>query len=62
MQIKESANGYFGNDSVIVNMTSVVSGYNLLLEEFYDELTPLTSVRPYMVGPGNHEANCDNGT
>jgi hypothetical protein len=31
------------------------------LEEFYDEMTPITTSRPYMVGPGNHEANCDNG-
>jgi acid phosphatase type 7 len=24
-------------------------------------MTPITSTKPYMVGPGNHEANCDNG-
>jgi 3',5'-cyclic AMP phosphodiesterase CpdA len=24
-------------------------------------MTPVTSIKPYMVGPGNHEANCDNG-
>jgi hypothetical protein len=59
--IKESDNGYFGNSSIVVNQTSVAQDYETLLEEFYDELTPLTSIRPYMVGPGNHEANCDNG-
>ncbi|KAH7884196.1 Metallo-dependent phosphatase-like protein [Phlebopus sp. FC_14] len=59
--IKESWQGYFGNDSLIPNMTSVVDGYNSLLEQYYDQMTPLTSSKPYMVGPGNHEANCDNG-
>ena len=24
-------------------------------------MTPITTSKPYMVGPGNHEANCDNG-
>lgn len=24
-------------------------------------MTPVTTIKPYMVGPGNHEANCDNG-
>jgi hypothetical protein len=33
----------------------------VLNEEFYDELTSLTSVKPYMVAVGNHESNCDNG-
>ncbi|KIJ60135.1 hypothetical protein HYDPIDRAFT_99288 [Hydnomerulius pinastri MD-312] len=59
--IKESWQGYFGNDSTIVNMTSVVEGYNSLLEQYYDQMTPLTSSKAYMVGAGNHEANCDNG-
>ncbi|KAJ8101707.1 Metallo-dependent phosphatase-like protein [Lipomyces tetrasporus] len=35
--------------------------YNRLLNTFYDELQPITAQKPYMVGPGNHEANCDNG-
>ncbi|KAL4064768.1 Metallo-dependent phosphatase-like protein [Scleroderma yunnanense] len=59
--IKESWQGYFGNDSLVPNMTSVVDGYNSLLEQYYDQMSPLTSAKPYMVGPGNHEANCDNG-
>ncbi|KAI6028966.1 Metallo-dependent phosphatase-like protein [Pisolithus marmoratus] len=59
--IKESWQGYFGSDSLIPNVTSVVDGYNSLLEQYYDQMTPLTSSKPYMVGPGNHEANCDNG-
>ncbi|KAG9310505.1 Iron/zinc purple acid phosphatase-like protein C-domain-containing protein [Chiua virens] len=44
--IKESWQGYFGNDSLIPNMTSVVEGYNVLLEQFYDQMTPLTSSKP----------------
>ncbi|KAK9384785.1 hypothetical protein V1515DRAFT_541334, partial [Lipomyces mesembrius] len=35
--------------------------YNMLLNTFYDEMQPITAQKPYMVGPGNHEANCDNG-
>ncbi|KAK9236928.1 Metallo-dependent phosphatase-like protein [Lipomyces kononenkoae] len=34
--------------------------YNMLLNTFYDEMQPITALKPYMVGPGNHEANCDN--
>ncbi|KAF8553524.1 Metallo-dependent phosphatase [Imleria badia] len=59
--IKESWEGYFGNESLIPNMTSVIDGYNVLLEQYYDQMTPLTSGKAYMVAPGNHEANCDNG-
>jgi len=35
--------------------------YDKILNEFYDEIEPITRDVPYMVGPGNHEANCDNG-
>jgi acid phosphatase type 7 len=35
--------------------------YESILDDFYDQMTPITTVKPYMVGPGNHEANCDNG-
>ncbi|CUM67331.1 uncharacterized protein PRCAT00005024001 [Priceomyces carsonii] len=35
--------------------------YEQILNAFYDEIQPVTSKRPYMVGPGNHEADCDNG-
>jgi hypothetical protein len=55
--IKESWQGYFGNSSLIPNTTSVVEGYNSLLAQFYDQMTPLTSSKAYMVGPGNHEVS-----
>lgn len=31
------------------------------MNDFYDEFTGVTAYKPYMVGPGNHESNCDNG-
>ena len=43
--------------------TTIEDGYKVygsILNEFYDEMTPITISRPYIVGPGNHEANCDN--
>jgi len=55
--IKESWQGYFGNDSLIPNMTSVVDSYNVLLEQFYDQMTLLTSSKAYMVAVGNHEVS-----
>ncbi|EJU04080.1 Metallo-dependent phosphatase [Dacryopinax primogenitus] len=59
--LKESWQGYFGNDSLIPNKTSIATLYESLLEQYYDEMQPISAVKPYMVGPGNHEANCDNG-
>jgi len=41
--------------------TTGVELYETLLEQFYDEMQPVTSVKPYMTGPGNHEGNCYNG-
>lgn len=44
--------------------TTIANGYIVyesILNDFYDEMTPITSYKPYMVGPGNHESNCDNG-
>lgn len=38
-------------------MTSVVEGYNELLEQYYDQMTILTSSMAYMVAPGNYEAS-----
>ncbi|CAL5866978.1 uncharacterized protein PFLUO_LOCUS1190 [Penicillium psychrofluorescens] len=36
--------------------------YEAILNAFYNEMAVnVTMDRPYMVGPGNHEANCDNG-
>lgn len=35
--------------------------YETILNEFYDEMEAISAYRPYMIGVGNHEANCDNG-
>jgi 3',5'-cyclic AMP phosphodiesterase CpdA len=55
--LKEEINGYLPNtkkkDYPIV--------YEQINNAFYDELLNITSYKPYMVSPGNHEANCDNG-
>jgi acid phosphatase type 7 len=52
--LKEEIQGYLPN-------TTIDDGYKVyetLLDEFYDEMMPITSHKPYMVGPGNHESNC----
>ena len=55
--LKEEIQGFLPN-------TTIADGYRVyenILNDFYDEMTAITATRPYMVGPGNHEANCDNG-
>lgn len=59
--LKASTQGFYGNDSILTNATAVVENYERLNEAFYDQITPLTAERPYMVAVGNHESNCDNG-
>lgn len=52
--LKEEIQGFLPN-------TTIADGakvYESLLNQYYDEMTPITSKKPYMVGPGNHEANC----
>lgn len=34
------------------------NAYTAIIEQFYTQLEPITSNKPYMVSPGNHEANC----
>ena len=58
---KESVQGFFGSDSILVNATAIVEGYESLNEAFYDEITPLTSGKAYMVAVGNHESVGDGG-
>ncbi|OZJ01427.1 hypothetical protein BZG36_05750 [Bifiguratus adelaidae] len=55
--LKEEIQGYLSNTT----LTGGAELYETMLESFYDEMQPISSVKPYMVGPGNHEANCDNG-
>ena len=38
-----------------------ITGYNVINEAFFDEISAVTQKKAYMVGVGNHEANCING-
>lgn len=55
--IKEEDGGYLPNTTIVNNPTV----YEHINNAFYDELANITSYKAYMVSPGNHEANCDNG-
>ncbi|KAF8717619.1 hypothetical protein AX14_012095 [Amanita brunnescens Koide BX004] len=49
--LKEEIQGFLPN-------TTIADGYQVYES---DEMEPVTSIKPYMVGPGNHDSNCDNG-
>ncbi|KAK3661287.1 hypothetical protein LTR56_000410 [Elasticomyces elasticus] len=55
--LKEEIQGFLPNTT----LEEGAAVYERILNEFYDQMAPITSNKPYMVGPGNHEANCDNG-
>ena len=55
--LKEEIQQYLPNTSRVDNPTV----YEHINNAFYDELVNITAYKPYMVSPGNHEANCDNG-
>jgi hypothetical protein len=54
--LKEEVGGYLAFD-----LANGTAEYEAINEAFYDELAAFTPSKPYMVAPGNHEANCDNG-
>lgn len=56
--VKEARTGYI---NATITLAEGYKAYESILDDFYDQMTPITTVKPYMVGPGNHEANCDNG-
>ncbi|GFF72235.1 acid phosphatase [Aspergillus lentulus] len=55
--LKEEIQGFLPNTTI----ADGVKVYESLLNQYYDELSVITAHKPYMVGPGNHESNCDNG-
>ncbi|KAJ5093354.1 hypothetical protein N7456_009215 [Penicillium angulare] len=56
--LKEERNGFLPNTTT----EGGAAVYEAILNAFYNEMAQnITMDRPYMVGPGNHEANCDNG-
>ncbi len=59
--LKETAQGYLPSNNSNISFAHGVGLYNVILNEFFDEMQPVTAHKPYMVGPGNHEANCING-
>lgn len=61
--VKEAFAGFLGMNLSVVepDRNQIAAVYESFLEQYYDQLTPLTAYKPYMVAPGNHEANCDNG-
>ncbi|KAI0904284.1 Metallo-dependent phosphatase-like protein [Ustulina deusta] len=40
------------------NLFDGTDAYAAIVEQFYGQLAPISGRKPYMVGPGNHEANC----
>jgi hypothetical protein len=54
--LDESIAGYLRNYDF--SATKGAALYEKLNNEFYDEMVPITSSKPYMIGPGNHDANC----
>lgn len=40
------------------NLFDGTNAYQAILEQFYMQLAPIASRKPYMVSPGNHEAAC----
>ncbi|KAB8074926.1 Metallo-dependent phosphatase-like protein [Aspergillus leporis] len=40
------------------NLLDGKDAYQAILEQFYDQLAPISGRKPYMAGPGNHEADC----
>ncbi|KAH8162692.1 hypothetical protein CIB48_g5554 [Xylaria polymorpha] len=40
------------------NLFDGTDAYAAIVEQFYGQLAPIAGRKPYMVGPGNHEANC----
>ncbi|KAJ4147145.1 hypothetical protein LMH87_001690 [Akanthomyces muscarius] len=41
------------------NLFDGKNAFQAILEEFYGQLAPISSRKPYIVSPGNHEASCE---
>lgn len=55
--LKEEIQGYLPNTTI----DEGVYVYEAMLNTYYQQMQDLTAYKQYMVSPGNHEANCDNG-
>lgn len=56
------ANSYYCSaDDWVLNIDNLLDGanaYEAITENFYNQLSPIASRKPYMASPGNHEADC----
>lgn len=43
----------------ISNLNDGTNAYEAILEQFYDQLAPISGGKVYMASPGNHEADCE---
>ncbi|GAA5995632.1 purple acid phosphatase family protein [Rhodotorula paludigena] len=61
--LKQFVQGYWGtgNETTQPTRQDVADHYECMSEQFFDQMRPVTAQKPWMVLPGNHEANCDNG-
>lgn len=55
--LKEEIQGYLPNTT----LEEGIYVYEALLNTYYQQMEGLTAYKQYMVSPGNHEANCNNG-
>ncbi|KAJ5745944.1 hypothetical protein N7520_011126 [Penicillium odoratum] len=56
--LKEEQDGFLPNTTI----EEGAAVYESILNAFYNEMAGNVTMKlPYMVGPGNHEANCDDG-
>ena len=46
----------------VTNLSEGIKVYEDILNTFYDQMTPITTQKPFMVGAGNHESNCVAGS
>ncbi|GAA5873826.1 hypothetical protein JCM1840_002083 [Sporobolomyces johnsonii] len=62
--LKEAIQGLLGTDnaSTIPTREENAETYESLLEQFFDQIQPVTAEKTWMVSPGNHEADCDDGS
>ncbi|KAK9482477.1 Metallo-dependent phosphatase-like protein [Lipomyces starkeyi] len=51
--LKEEIQGFLPNATV----SDGINTYEWFLNQYFDEMTAVTTYRPYMVGPGNHDSN-----
>ena len=55
--LKEEIQGYLPETT----LEQGIEVYESILNAFYQQIQGVSAFKPYMVGPGNHEANCNNG-